>query len=136
MDRFADEENRDIRLSFTSHSVDKKTAATTNASQNLHHIAYGAQSSIRISPFEQKLNVRIGSGHNSTRPIHWMLFWIRLLKLEIVIEKDTCRDDARFVGCEEAARAGLTADAVDKVVGCGLHGLLPETYLVLRSEVS
>ena len=64
-----------------------------------------------------------------------MSVWIRLLELEIVIEQDACSDDARFVSCKEAARAGLTADAVNKVVGSGLHGLFTRTYLTLSSEV-
>ena len=64
-----------------------------------------------------------------------MSIWIRFLKLEIVIEQDACRDDARFVCCKEASRAGLTADAVDEVVGRGLHRLFTNTDLILRREV-
>ena len=63
-----------------------------------------------------------------------MSIWIRFLKLEIVIEQDACRDDARFVGCEEAPRAGLAADAVDEMVGRGLHGLFTNTDLVLGAN--
>ena len=56
-----------------------------------------------------------------------MSIWKRFLKLEIVIKQDACRDNTRFVGCEEAPRAGLAADAVDEVVRRGLHGLFTNT---------